>query len=121
MEGFVQLITVAVVFILVLVITFYTTRWIGNFQKSRNTASNIELLDAVRISQYQFIQIVKVGSQFLVVGVSRDNMVLLSKCDEEELHLGDTTLSDSSAGDGFDTSNAFKSLLEKAKKKLPHS
>ena len=43
-NGIVQLITVAVLFIIVLVMTYFTTRFIGNYQKGHLSCTNIQLL-----------------------------------------------------------------------------
>ena len=40
-----QFVTVLVIFILVLLITVFVTRWIGNYQKGQGRYGNIEIID----------------------------------------------------------------------------
>ena len=44
MDGYLQFITVLIVFIVVLELTAFTTRYIANFQKQHNVNTNIEVL-----------------------------------------------------------------------------
>ncbi len=114
MESFVQLLTVLFIFVFVLVITYLTTRWIGNYQKARNSGTNIELLDAHRLNQGQYIQIVRIGDRYLALAVGKDSVTLLCELTEEELTITDAM---EGTGDQLVPGN-FKKLLEDAKGKI---
>ncbi len=115
MESAIQLLTVLIIFALVLVVTYFTTRWIGNYQKGRSRGRNIELLDAGQLSQNQYIQLVRVGEKYLILAVSKDNVTLLGESSRDELQL------DEPGDDGRQNSaDSFQKLLEAAKSKLPH-
>ena len=116
MEGILQLLTVALIFVFVLFLTYYTTRWIGNYQKTQNINSNIKLLDAVRLNQTQYIQLVEIGNLIYILGISKDNICLLGTCSPEMLR--DFAEGESPAA-GMNIKESFMALLEKAKKNSP--
>lgn len=111
MESILQLLTVIIVFVIVLAVSYFTTRWIGNFQKGQMNSTDIELLSAVRMNQNQYIQIVRLGSQYMALGVSKDQITVLCTLTESELHLNDS--------DGKKSEqDSFVKILEAAKNKL---
>ena len=107
-DSFVQFITVLILFIFVLVITYITTRCIANVEKNKIKTGNIELLEAVRLSGSKYIQIVKVGDKFFCVAICKDNVTLLGEIDGQEL-----VLKDDNAFSGM----KFREVFEKIKKK----
>ncbi len=123
MDSIIQFITVLVIFIFVLAITYFTTVWIGNYQKTRNRGVNIELLDAQRLNQSQYIQIVRIGEKFLALGISKDSVTPICEIPEDELRGldGETGSEDSGKGGGSvrGAMPDFRKILEAAGKGLP--
>lgn len=101
-----QFITVLLIFVFVLAITYITTRWIANYQKHRNFAKNIESIETYQIAPSKYIQIVKVGKKYLAIGICKDHMTLLSELEPEEIQFPE--MSEVST-------LTFKEVLEKAK------
>lgn len=101
-----QLLTVFLVFILVLFLTYWTTRFAGNFQKQQMAGKNIRVMETVSVSNGKFLQIVKIGNRYFVIGVSKDNITYLCELKEEDLDFS----SSQSTGD------SFKNILEKFRK-----
>ncbi len=86
LNSVIDLITVLVIFLFVLVLTYYVTRWIAGYQKTKTAQGNLSVIEAIRVSNNQYIQIVRTGTdKYLVVGVSKDGMTLLTTLTEEEL------------------------------------
>ena len=90
MDSIVQLITVIIIFLLVLVITYFTTRWLGNISRLRLQGRNIEMIDGGRITPTQHIQIVRVGRRYFILGVSKDNISVIAECSEDDIELDKT-------------------------------
>lgn len=105
-DSFVQFLTVLIIFIFVLVITYLTTRYIAGVQKNRIRTGNMEIIETLRISNNKYLQIVKVGNRYLVMAVCRDTVTMLTELDEKELVFVES-----------DTVSLpdFKGILEKAK------
>lgn len=110
-EAFAQLLTLLVVFIFVLALTYFATRWAGNMQKNKMAGSNIQILETMRVTNSKYIQIVKIGSKCFAVAVCKDTMTFLCEVNEDELTY-------SSESRMINTED-FKTILEKFKKDKP--
>lgn len=54
-EAFAQLLTLLIIFIFVLAVTYYVTRFVGNYQKNKLSGSNINILETMRIANNKYI------------------------------------------------------------------
>ncbi len=114
MDGFIQLITVIIIFGIVLAATYFVTVWIGNYQKARNRGMNIELLEAVRLTPSQHIQIVRICDGYYALAVSKDSVTLICTLTEEEAA---TLSTDGGPAVSFDGAGSFRAVLDKAFKR----
>lgn len=105
-DSIVQLITVILIFIFVLAVTYLATKFTAGFQKGRMKNSNMEIVDTFRIGQNKYIQIVRVGNKYYSMVVCKDTVTLLGEISEKELDLEELQLG---------TTMSFKEILEKAK------
>lgn len=108
-NGYAQLITMLLVFVAVLAITAFVTKWIAKYQKAQGSGRNIEVLETARLANNKWIQIVRVGKTVKVVAVSKDDVTYLGDIDPSELK-------DIKDGGGKGMSS-FKSMFEKARNK----
>lgn len=107
MDSYVQFITVLILFVFVLAVTYVTTRWIANYQKEKAAGGNLEIVEAMRVGNNKYIQIVRAGSKYLVIGVGKDEIHVLGELCEDEL-----VILKNKSSEGMD----FSSILEKLKK-----
>lgn len=113
-ENFLHLMGVLVIFVVVLVITYLTTRWIASYQKGYSCNRNLQVLETLKIAPNKYIQIVRAGEEYLVIAVGKDEVRLLSKLAEEQLKTvpeGNETVS-------LSTEN-FKEVLDRIKQHIP--
>ena len=115
-EAFAQLLTLLIIFIFVLAVTYYVTRFVGNYQKNKLSGSNINILETMRIANNKYIQIVKIGSRVFAIAVAKDTVSYLCELDEDEL-----IYKESSSGKMLINNDYFKEILEKFKKVKPES
>lgn len=107
MDSYLQFLTVLMLFVFVLGITWATTRWIANYQKGRALSSNLEVVETLRITGNKFLQIVRAGKKYLVIAVGKDEIHMLAELTQDEV----TTLKE------HDAQNPdFKSIFEKFRK-----
>ena len=106
-SGYAQLITVLVVFVVVLAVTAFVTRWMANYQKGVSSGRNIEVIETTRIANNKYMQIIRVGNTYKVLAISKDSTEYLGDIDPSELKEQKT---------GGNVS-AFKSMFDKALKK----
>ena len=115
-EAFAQLLTLLIIFIFVLAVTYYVTRFVGNYQKNKLSGSNINILETMRIANNKYIQIVKIGSRVFAIAVAKDTVSYLCELNEDEL-----IYKESSSGKMLINNDNFKEILEKFKKDKPES
>ncbi len=106
-----QLITLVFIFIFVLALTYFITRLVGNYQKTKMAGSNIQIIETQRISNSKYIQIIKIGKKYFAIAVCKDTVTYLCALDGEDLI-------DNSLTTEFH-SDSFKAILDKFKKDKP--
>lgn len=87
LSSFAQLITLFIVFVFVLALTYYATKWMAKIQKSQFRNSNIEVIETFRLSNTKYIQIVKLGGKYVAIAVGKDTVTFLTELEAEELDL----------------------------------
>lgn len=106
-DSYVQFMTVLILFVFVLGITAFVTKWIGGYQKSRSVGANMELIESLRLSNNKYVQIVRVGRKYLAVAVCKDTVTMLSEVPEEDLNFPEGSLGGAST---------FRDVLAKIQK-----
>ena len=82
-DSFVQFVTVVLLFLVVLVITYGVTRWISGIQKTQMVGRNMEIVDTMRISSSKYLQIVRAGDKYFVVAVCKDTVTMLTEISKD--------------------------------------
>jgi len=109
-ENVTRFISVLLIFLFVLAITYFATRYIANVQRGKTFEKNTSVIETVRLSQTKYIQIVRVGTRYLAIAVCKDTVTMLAELREDELDLEAVQNAELPG---------FADLLEKAKEKLP--
>ena len=86
-NSFMQFLVVLFLFVVVLGITLWTTRWIAGYQKEKMSGSNMEIVDTMRLSSNQYIQIVRIGGEYIAIAVSKDSVTKLAEIPSEQIIL----------------------------------
>ena len=103
-----ELFTVLIIFVFVLAITYFSTRWIANYKKENNLSKNIEIIETYKITTNKYLQILRTGEKYLVIAVCKDTVTFLCELEKEQIDL------QKKEGGNIVKLN-FKELLEKAK------
>lgn len=88
-DSYIQFMTVLVLFIFVLAVTYVVTRWIAKSQQQRVGTGNLEVVETCRIAANKYVQIVRAGEKYLVIGVGKDEIHMLAELSEQELAVCD--------------------------------
>ena len=115
LNSFLQLMGAIVIFIFVLVITYFTTKWIGNYQQVHTTNKNLRVIESLRLTNNKFIQIVQAGDVYLVIAVGKEEVHLLTQLTKEQL----TELPDFTKTQNILSQESFQDILSKVKKHIP--
>ncbi len=113
-ESFIQLISVLFIFLFVLVITYFTTKWLAGNQRRAMGNKNMRVVETFRVNNNKFIQIIQIGEKYLAIAVCKDNITALTELTEEQLTWLPVE------GEKASTGNPdFQEILEKLKGKFP--
>lgn len=103
-----QFMTVLVLFLLVLAITYFVTKWMAGYQRGRISNTNMEVLETVSLANNKYIQIIRVGQKYLAVAVCKDTVTMLTEIPEQDLIFSDGSVP---------RTMGFKEILDKVQKK----
>ena len=112
LESGIQLLGVVLIFVFVLAATYFTTKWIANYQRTTTKNRNIRIIETCRLTSNKYIQIVQVGEKYLAIAVSKDNITVLAELSEDEII-------DFSAEYENNKKESFSKILEKVKELKP--
>ena len=105
-----QLLTVTLIFLFVLALTYFATKLTAGLQKGRLAGSNVEILETFKIAPNKYIQVVQIGKKCFCYVVCKDTVTLLG-----ELSMEDTAALNR-AGTVSTGSINFKEIFDKLKK-----
>lgn len=110
-ENVLKLIAAFIVFVIVLMVTYMTTRWIGSYQKTQFSGKNIEYIEGMRLTNNKYIQILRIGQEYVAVAMCKDSITFLTKINKEDLIFDDeANVSPQSFAALFDKVKNMKSL-----------
>lgn len=106
-----QLIKIIAILVFVLIACYYVTKWLGASGMVGGNTQNFKVIETYRIAQNKYLQIVKVGQRYLVLGVTKEHIEFLAELQEDEIF--DSTLNKSDQ-----KMVSFKNVLEKMNEKV---
>ena len=106
LDSLAQFVTVIILFLFVLGVTYFVTRWISGFQKTQMIGTNTEIVDTLRISASKYLQIIRVGDKYFAIAVCKDTVTMLTEVSKDSLDL--------EMGSG-NTNLSFREVLDKIK------
>ena len=106
-DSYAQFITVLLIFVAVLAVTAWVTKWIAGYQKKQGVESNIEIRETVRIANNKYIQLIRVGETYFAVAVCKDTVTTLGEIPAEQLKDMST----------LENTSGFREILVRAAKK----
>lgn len=71
--------------ILIILASYYVTKFIGGKQVRRQKNSNFQLLDVYSLGNNRALQIIKVGTKFIVLAISKDSVTMITELTEDEI------------------------------------
>ena len=120
-ESAMQLIGALLVFAIVLIITYFTTKWVGGYQKMSMRNKNLQIIETLSVAPNKYVCLVKAGEVYLVIAVGKDEVTLLTQLTEEQ--LSEVPVFDSSQGNVMSgktvVAENFQEVLEKVKGHFP--
>ncbi len=89
-DNFFRFLVALFAFIVVIIATYYVSKWTAGYQKARLSTRNFEVVDTMRIATNKYLMIIRVGrDKYFSVGVGKDEMIMMGEHSKEELFLFD--------------------------------
>lgn len=111
-ESIFQLIVVLVCFVIVLAMTYFTTRWIAGYQKTQSINKNLAVSETLKLTTDKYVQLIQVGkNRYFVIAVGKNEITFLGEISQDELkEIPDTSKENipTIQGDFNDILNKFK-------------
>ena len=86
-DSVVQFLTLFVIFAIVIFITYFTVRWTTRIQQGQAKSSNIDIIETKRITNNKYLQIIRAGDKYILIGIGKDEITMLKELDPDELLL----------------------------------
>lgn len=80
-----SLVTLLVIWVIVMVIAYYTTKFVAVRTNGNLHATNIEVIETYRISNVKFIQIVRIGEKYMAIAIAKEQITPLCELSESEI------------------------------------
>ena len=113
LDSFVQLITVLIIFVFVLILTYFTPRWMAGIQKGRSFNRNLKIIETISVGNNKMISIVEAGTKYIVVSIGKDEVNFLTELKEDELK----DLSFKDPQNTTQNTESFSAIMDKLKEK----
>lgn len=107
-DSVVQFFTVLLIFVFVLGVAYYTTRYMAGIQKNNYKTGNMELIETLRISNNKYLQIVRAADKYFCIAVCKDTVTMLGEIQKEEMVFYENSVN---------ANMTFQDILEKIKQK----
>ena len=110
-----QLMSVLAIFVIVLLLAWLTTRFLAGYQQGQMRNQNLKIIETLRLTANNYIQIIEAGDVYLVIAVSKDHVDKLAEFTKDQLHIDAAN----TAGQRIDMGESFHDILEKVRHHLP--
>jgi len=87
LNNILQLIATLFVFVLVLALTYFVTKWIAKSGAMQSHAKNIKVIETYKIAPSKYIQIIQIGKKQYAIGVTKEQITFLSELEEDQLEI----------------------------------
>lgn len=84
-----QLLAAIFAFVIVLLATYYLTKWIAKSGVVQSRSQNIKVIETFKIAPNKYIQIIQLGSKYYSIGVTKEHITFLTDLDEEQLDISE--------------------------------
>lgn len=103
-----ELLGLVLLLIIILVAAYFTTRIFGNAKKNQLSNHNFTFIESYPVGQGKTLQLVRIGTKYVVISVTKDCITSIAELSEEEVTLLDE--------DNTNKKTSFQDILTRFKK-----
>lgn len=82
---FAEGIQLVLAFGVVVVLAYFFTKWIAGVRYRRGAGSNLQLLESIMLNQQTYLQLVRVGKRYFVLGLTKNSVTHISEVDKGDI------------------------------------
>jgi flagellar protein FliO/FliZ len=103
-----QLLGLILLLAFILAAAYYTSKFVGGLKLNQMKHSNFRVLDTYRISSNKALQLIKIGTKYVVIAIGKDTVTVITELSEAEIVMNETNT---------EVKQSFKQILEHFKNK----
>lgn len=85
MRSLFELLGLIIIFVIVLVVCYYTTKFVAGRQLVQKKMGNFEIVETFAISQNKYLQLIRMGNKYVVISVAKDTVNFITELTEDEV------------------------------------
>jgi flagellar protein FliO/FliZ len=85
--GIIQWIYIIFMMIAVIVLMYYTMKFLQSRVRQFGQGNNMKIIETLPVSQKGFVHIVKIGEEFVLLGVTENQVTYLKNLDEFDIEV----------------------------------
>ena len=85
LQSLFELFGLILVFVIVLVVCYYTTKFVAGRQLVQKKMGNFELVETYAIAQNKYLQLIRMGNKYVVIAVAKDSISFVTELSESEV------------------------------------
>ena len=80
-----ELLGLIVVFVIVLAVCYFTTKFVAGRQLVQKKMGNFEVVETFAIAQNKYLQLIRMGNKYVVIAVAKDSISVVTELDANEV------------------------------------
>ena len=85
LQSLFELLGLILIFVIVLVVCYYTTRFVAGRQLVQKKIGNFEVVETFAIAQNKCLQLIRMGNKYVVISIAKDSIAYITELDENEV------------------------------------
>lgn len=101
-----ELFGLIIILLLILLAAYFISRFISKLKLGQLSKSNFEIFNSIQIASNKSLMIVKVGTRYILISVTKEHIQYLTELEEEDIKLINSNIEEK---------NTFKNILDNIK------
>ena len=85
LQSLFELFGLILIFVIVLVVCYYTTKFVAGRQLVQKKIGNFEVMETFAIAQNKYLQLIRMGNKYVVISVTKDSVNVITELEEAEV------------------------------------
>jgi flagellar protein FliO/FliZ len=84
-----EMLFLLILFLVIIIAAYYVTYVIARVQKGTKTNKNLEIIEVISLGQSKYLELIRIGTQYVVVSVTKQHIETILSLTEDELLILD--------------------------------